>query len=289
MVALAVTLGETQEIFGRGILRIQTHGPRRAYFMTFLPEVSHRPSMISPSKMPPDQSSPLTISLRIHPRDKWHARDVESGPCPQCVKMKTSDRPGTRPIRREKGLGDPDKLITCCLDSGCVMTLIDTKLAAMLPYEPVTIPAIPVSGIGSQHISNQYVRVPVYFIGDKAMGRVWIEAHIVDDLKAKLLVGTDVMGPEGFILHIPRSQAIIEACDNLVFPVAFHAKANHFRHRPVYAAERTEIPPHTTSYVPVRVRAKLPENRDFVIDGRSTRLQELRKDPRQNYMSDGSC
>jgi hypothetical protein len=35
---LAVTLGETQEIFGRGVLRIHTHGPRHAYFMTFLPE-----------------------------------------------------------------------------------------------------------------------------------------------------------------------------------------------------------------------------------------------------------
>jgi hypothetical protein len=53
---LAVTLGETQEIFGRGILRIQTHGPRHAYFMTFLPEISHQPSMILTSKMPPDQS-----------------------------------------------------------------------------------------------------------------------------------------------------------------------------------------------------------------------------------------
>lgn len=54
---LAVAVGETQEIFGRGILRIQTHGPRHAYFMTFLPEVTHCPPMPSPSQMPPEQSS----------------------------------------------------------------------------------------------------------------------------------------------------------------------------------------------------------------------------------------
>jgi hypothetical protein len=30
---------------------------RRAYFMTFLPDVPHRPSMPSPSEMPPEQSS----------------------------------------------------------------------------------------------------------------------------------------------------------------------------------------------------------------------------------------
>ncbi|KAJ5365182.1 hypothetical protein N7517_008068 [Penicillium concentricum] len=40
---LAVSLDQTQEIFGRGVLRIETHGPRQAYFMTFLPEVSHPP------------------------------------------------------------------------------------------------------------------------------------------------------------------------------------------------------------------------------------------------------
>ncbi|KAJ5183289.1 hypothetical protein N7492_000905 [Penicillium capsulatum] len=53
----AVTPGKTQEIFGRGVLRIQSHGPRNAYFMTFLPEVSPLPSPPPPSKMPPNQSS----------------------------------------------------------------------------------------------------------------------------------------------------------------------------------------------------------------------------------------
>ncbi|KAJ5115529.1 hypothetical protein NUU61_001288 [Penicillium alfredii] len=53
----AVTLGKTQEIFGRGVLRIQNHGPQNAYFITFLPEVTQLPSPPSPSKMPPDQSS----------------------------------------------------------------------------------------------------------------------------------------------------------------------------------------------------------------------------------------
>lgn len=53
----AVTLDKTQEIFGRGVLRIQSHGPRNAYFMTFLLEVTQPPSPPSPSEMPPDRSS----------------------------------------------------------------------------------------------------------------------------------------------------------------------------------------------------------------------------------------
>lgn len=49
----ATTLGETQEIFGREVLRIQGHGRRHAYFMTFLPEFTQRPFMPLPSEMPP--------------------------------------------------------------------------------------------------------------------------------------------------------------------------------------------------------------------------------------------
>jgi hypothetical protein len=50
--------GEAQEIFGRAIIRIQPHGPRRrhAYFLTFLPDVVDRPLSCSPpglSSVPP--------------------------------------------------------------------------------------------------------------------------------------------------------------------------------------------------------------------------------------------
>jgi hypothetical protein len=45
--------GEAQEIFGRGIIRIQPHGPRHAYFLTFLPDAVDRPL----SRSPPGLSS----------------------------------------------------------------------------------------------------------------------------------------------------------------------------------------------------------------------------------------
>lgn len=81
-VGLAVSLDQTQEIFGRGVLRIQTHGSRQAYFMTFLPEVSHRPSMPSLSEMSPGQSSQQPSGfkdlLRTHPRDRWDAENAIS-------------------------------------------------------------------------------------------------------------------------------------------------------------------------------------------------------------------
>ncbi|KAJ5640263.1 uncharacterized protein N7484_008125 [Penicillium longicatenatum] len=80
---LAVTLDKSQEIFGRGVLRIQAHGPRHVYFMTFLPEISHSPSTSSPSEIPPEHPSRPEEFLnsaipRQIGRSKRHQRDVTS-------------------------------------------------------------------------------------------------------------------------------------------------------------------------------------------------------------------
>ncbi|KAJ5608661.1 hypothetical protein N7528_009228 [Penicillium herquei] len=79
----ASTLGESQEIFGRAVLRIQAHGPRHAYFMTFLPEVSHSSATPSQSEMPPGYSvrpepSAQSTSAPSILRSKGHERDVTS-------------------------------------------------------------------------------------------------------------------------------------------------------------------------------------------------------------------
>ncbi|ODM19086.1 hypothetical protein SI65_05703 [Aspergillus cristatus] len=46
-----------QEVFGRGILCIQPHGPRNAYIITFLPDVVPPASTPSTSEMPSEKSS----------------------------------------------------------------------------------------------------------------------------------------------------------------------------------------------------------------------------------------
>jgi hypothetical protein len=63
---LDVTLGKTQEIFGRGILRIQAHGPRHVYFMSFLPEEPHQPSMPSPFEDQEENTCPRDSGVSAH-------------------------------------------------------------------------------------------------------------------------------------------------------------------------------------------------------------------------------
>ncbi|CAP86819.1 hypothetical protein PCH_Pc20g14900 [Penicillium rubens Wisconsin 54-1255] len=51
----------------------------------------------------------------------------------------------------------------------------------------------------------------------------------------------DVLGPEGFILDFPHSQAIIESYENLSFSIALYAKPHHVSKRPVYASSKSAL------------------------------------------------
>lgn len=65
---------ETEEVFGRGILRIQSHGPRRAYFITFLPDAAHCETMQLSSETPrgSSQNSNATSGCQSKRRQSAH-------------------------------------------------------------------------------------------------------------------------------------------------------------------------------------------------------------------------
>ena len=92
------------------------------------------------------------------------------------------------------------------------------------------------------------------------MGR----GHLVEDLKAGLLIGMDVMGPEGFVLDFANAKAIIDSCNQFIFPIALHAKPNHVDRRPVYADHKVTIAPQQAVNLRVRMRSTLPAERDFI-------------------------
>jgi hypothetical protein len=172
-------------------------------------------------------------------------------------------------------LTDPDKIITCCLDSGCVMTLIDAKLAESLTCERRRVSPILVSGIGSRHMSSFYIRIPIFFKADNGRAKLTIEAHLVDNLKAQLLIGMDVLGPEGFTLDFSRCQASIGSCKDFTFPIAIAAKPNHVAARPVYADGTITIQPGQSAAIPVCVKTKLPTDREYIFDPAHTKLDML--------------
>ncbi|KAJ5261633.1 hypothetical protein N7497_004097 [Penicillium chrysogenum] len=128
------------------------------------------------------------------------------------------------------GLTSQQKLLVACLDTGCVMTIIDAELAKSLdlPLQKCTL--VPVAGIGSRHLSSAFVSFDTFFRGPENAACIRIEAHLVENLKAKLLIGTDVMGHEGFRLDFDSKKVKIPSCMGLTVPNSMHAKRPHAAH-----------------------------------------------------------
>lgn len=107
------------------------------------------------------------------------------------------------------------------------MTIIDANLAKSLdlPLQKCTL--VLVVGIGSRHLSSAFVSFDVFFRGPENAACIHIEAHLVENLKAKLLIGMDVIGHEGFRLDFDSKTLKIPSCMNTEIPISMHAKPHH--------------------------------------------------------------
>jgi hypothetical protein len=85
---------------------------------------------------------------------------------------------------------------------------------------------VPVAGIGSRHLSSAFVSFDVFFRGPEYTACIHIEARLVENLKAKLLIGMDVMGhdtPASLALSSTLWPSARAACPmvSLVPPICF--------------------------------------------------------------------
>ncbi|KAJ9484139.1 hypothetical protein VN97_g9234 [Penicillium thymicola] len=127
---------------------------------------------------------------------------------------------------------------------------------------------MPVARIGSRHLSSAFVTFDAFFRGADNVARIPIEAHLVENLKAKLLIGMDVIGHEGFRLDFDAKTVKIPSYIGLEVPISTHTKPHHAAQRPVYADKHMVVPPRSIVRVPARVQANLPEDREYVFEGR---------------------
>lgn len=116
-----------------------------------------------------------------------------------------------------------------CLDTGCSVTLLDRTFSksqnSNVKIRTMATP-IPVRGIGSdKHMTSEYVIVPIYLVGDDVEAVVTREAHLVDGLCAKMLVGMDIMGPEQIDIITLKKQDVIGSCENAVISIKVHPQS----------------------------------------------------------------
>ena len=159
-----------------------------------------------------------------------------------------------------------------CADSGCSVTLVDRAfLKSLLPDCKIRTMSTPITvrGLGlNLHQTAEYAIIPLYFQGlDSAGTKVLAitsprEIHIVDQLKANILISMDVMVPENIDIIVTRAIASIGSC-KVEVPIEVKSVGKTVR-LPVHAKQMIVIPARSEAQIPVHYATLL--DRDFLFE-----------------------
>ena len=159
-----------------------------------------------------------------------------------------------------------------CLDTGCPVTLGDRRfLKAQIPHAKIRTMESPstVKGIGeTRHSIAEYVRIPLLLpgksdIGEPVLAEITVDVHLVNDLRANMLIGMDTMGPEGIDIITTKRHAYVTSC-NMRIPVNIKPRGTRVR-RAVKATNDVLVKPGEQVTIPVNYHAQLPE-RDLLFE-----------------------
>ena len=165
---------------------------------------------------------------------------------------------------------DLDPAATVCLDTGCGVTLVDKAwLLSHLPHQKISTMSTPlnVRGIGtSKHKSAQFAALSLYFPGEDETGQrvyasIKCELHLVNGLRANIMVGNDILSPEGFVININKNRAFIGSC-GVTIPINVKQRGRFLRRKLLASGDNVVRPRSETmiSLAPV----SLPNDRDFL-------------------------
>ena len=165
-------------------------------------------------------------------------------------------------------VSDPDTLV--CLDTGCGVSLVDkTWLAKKYPSQKISTMPVPlkVRGIGtSRHESIKFVLTALYIPGlDREGSEVYAcikcKLHLVEDLKANMLIGNNIFCTEGFTINFASASTHILSCGvTIIINARNHSQ---FLRRNVLADTTTFIPPKSEALINFQ-QIPLPDSCDFL-------------------------
>ena len=163
---------------------------------------------------------------------------------------------------------------TICIDSGSQITLIDRDWLHLhcRRFSEFPLP-IRINGVGRTRAgTDSYCNIPVYFPGHKnirnpttnLVAKTFVEAHVVSNLAANLILGSDYLAGNRCIIDYKRRLLVIgDEGFSTQISIVQKGTAPEIR-RTIRAKELTFIPPLSVKAVPISYKGTLP-NRDFEI------------------------
>ena len=178
-----------------------------------------------------------------------------------------------------------------CLDSGSMVSLIDSKLAKAMNLTPHVMKNVNLTGVGNQTTSS-YVNYTLK-IGDED---VFVQAYVIDDLTAGILLGADVI--EDYSIDLVTSKRMVAIGDSQV-PMSFGRAGgivvNHTVISPPALASSPKTPRAepakfraVTSHPSSAPRATLPANRTSGTP-QAGKAGKAQKQPQNQPQKDHKC
>lgn len=158
-----------------------------------------------------------------------------------------------------------------CADAGCTMTMADrTFVPTETPVKKMT-SKIPIRGLGSKiHHSDEFAVLTFYMEGvlpegTRAFAKITREVHIVDDLKAGMLIGADILTPERMVIDFATQTITIGSCRSMAVPMDSRARSEPTK-RTIKSSSRIVLPPRSTQTIQVSFAGELPSDRDLLFE-----------------------
>jgi hypothetical protein len=132
-----------------------------------------------------------------------------------------------------------------CVDTGSGMSLVDESvlesgaLSSRKSQSPVHI-----KGVGDEmYLSKESVVLDVFFpdVTNTRLAKITREFHIVQDMDCGLLIGNDIIEPEGIVINLAKKRMQISACDNMACQLKVRRKQRESSHVVVRCAQSTVV------------------------------------------------
>ena len=161
-----------------------------------------------------------------------------------------------------------EPLASICLDTSCTASLVDRAfLANHALNAPVRhmISPMKVCGLSStSHSVNEYVQLDIYLPSHGRTAIIRREIHIVDSLKANMLVSTDILVPEKIDVLLSQQKAVIGSCQSMEIPVHVITLSDH-TNQTIQSNDETVIPAYGYTTVPIET-LDLPTDWDLLFE-----------------------
>lgn len=129
--------------------------------------------------------------------------------------------------------------------------------------------SITVRDLGAiKHQIDKYAMTFIYLPGKNESGAsvkalIYREIHLVNGLKANMLIRNDILGPEKIDILVSSSTAHIKSC-NVTIPIIIQSRSVQ-QNRPVHSTKTLVISPHSEMLIPVHSIRSLPD-RDYLFE-----------------------